>query len=92
MTPFELVYGIETQLSLPLELAATKLQKFIEDELFQNALEKWICYLMKIEEERERAIDHITTHQAWVKKIFDCEVRPQNFMEDDKVLLWDKRR
>lgn len=52
MMPFEIVYGVEAQLSLPLELSAARLQKVIEDELFQNALEKRIMYLSKIEEER----------------------------------------
>ncbi|XP_059073216.1 uncharacterized protein LOC131874026 [Cryptomeria japonica] len=40
MSPFELVYGIGAQLSLPLELAASKLQTVIEDAFFQNSLEK----------------------------------------------------
>lgn len=52
MTPFELVYGIEAQLSLPLELSTTKLQKLIEDELFQSSLEMRVMYLSKFEEER----------------------------------------
>ncbi|XP_059065757.1 uncharacterized protein LOC131857346 [Cryptomeria japonica] len=63
MSPFELVYGVGAQLSLPLELAASKLQTVIEDTYFQNALEKRIMYLIKIEEEREKLVDHITKHQ-----------------------------
>lgn len=64
MTPFKLVYGVEAQLSLPLELSATKLQKVIEDNNFQNVLDKRIMCLSKIEEERENLVDHITQHQA----------------------------
>lgn len=37
-------------------------------------------------------VDHITSHQAWVKKIFDRKARSQKFMIGDQVLLWDKRR
>lgn len=49
-------------------------------------------YLTKIEEEQTNLVDHITEHRARVKIIFDKRARTQNFMEGDKVLLWDKRR
>lgn len=51
MTLFELVYGVEAQLSLPLELATIKLQKVIEDQTFFDGLDKRIMYLSKIQEE-----------------------------------------
>lgn len=62
MTPFELVFGVEAQLSLPLELASAKLQRCVENEIFQDSLEKRILYLSKIEEERAELVDHITSH------------------------------
>ncbi|XP_059065844.1 uncharacterized protein LOC131857379 [Cryptomeria japonica] len=62
MTPIELVYGIDTKLSLPLELLAAKLQTVVEDSFFQNALEKRVMYLMKLEEEREMLVDRIMEH------------------------------
>lgn len=34
MSPFELVYGVGVQLSLPLELVASKLQSVVEDAYF----------------------------------------------------------
>lgn len=92
MTPFKLVYGVEAQLSLPLELSSARLQKVIKHDFFQNALEKRILYLTKIEEERQELIDHITTHQARVKKNLDRRARPRQFMLGDQVLLWDKCR
>ena len=76
MTPFELVYRVEAQLSLPLELATLNLQKEIEDEMFQSSIEKRVLYLQKIEEERRELVDHITNHQARVKRIFDQKARP----------------
>ena len=45
MTPFELVYGVEAQLSLPLELATLNLQKEIEDGMIHTPIEKRILYL-----------------------------------------------
>ncbi|GLJ18810.1 hypothetical protein SUGI_0335880 [Cryptomeria japonica] len=62
MAPFELVYGIGAKLFLSLELSATKLQTVVEDFFFQNALEKIIMYLKKLEEERDLLVDRISKH------------------------------
>ena len=52
ISPFELVYGVEANLPLPLELATNKLIIVIEDDIYNDGLEKRIFYLSKIEEER----------------------------------------
>ena len=49
-------------------------------------------YWNKLEEERDKLVDHITEHQMKVKHIFDMKARPHNFLEGDEVLLWDKRK
>lgn len=92
MAPFELVYGIGAQISLPLELFSTKLQLVIEDQFLKNSLEKRIMYLHKLENERNKLVDHNTEHQMRVKKIFDRRARPHSFLKNDEVLLWDRRR
>ena len=43
MTPFELVYGVEAQLSLPLELATLNLQKAIEVKYSSLPLRREYC-------------------------------------------------
>ncbi|XP_057853361.1 uncharacterized protein LOC131063526 [Cryptomeria japonica] len=73
MEPYELVYRIGAKVSLPLELVAVKLQTVIKDSFFQNALEKRVMYLTKLEEEREMLVGRITEHQNKVKKIFDMK-------------------
>lgn len=92
MTPFKLVYGIGAQLSLPLELSASKLEKVIEDQYFQDSLEKRVIYLTKVDEEISEMVDHITTHQAHVKNILNRKAKPRKFLQGDQVLLWDRRR
>lgn len=87
MSPFELVYGVGVQLSLPLELAAAKLQTMVENAYFQDSLEKRIMHLMRIEEERDKIVDQITEHQLHVKNFFDKRARPRRFMQGDHVLL-----
>ena len=90
ISPFELVYGVEANLSLPLELVACKLKIVIKDDVFQYGLEKRILYLTKLQEEREEMVDKITEHQGRIKKLFDRRARPRKFLEGDLVLLWDK--
>ncbi|XP_057832466.2 uncharacterized protein LOC131043288 [Cryptomeria japonica] len=80
MSPFELVYGMGVQVSLPLELVASKLQTVIDDVHFQDSLKKRIMHLMRIDEERDKLVDRIIEHQMRVKKIFDRRPRPQKFM------------
>lgn len=80
ISPFELVYGTEPSLPIPLELSVCKLQQVIEDPIFQDGLEKRIMYLSKFEEEREKLIDHITEHQKRVKTFFDKRARSRKFM------------
>ena len=75
ISPFELVYGTEANLPLPLELATRKLRIVIEDDIYRDGLEKRILYLRKLEEEREEIVDHITQHQMCVKNMFDKRVR-----------------
>lgn len=64
----------------------------IEDPIFQDGLEKRIMYLTKLEEKREKLIDHIIEHQRRVKTFFDKRATPRKFKQGDMVLLWDKRR
>jgi len=89
MSPFQLVYSIDSAIPIPLELSALNLQKAIEDEQFQSTLEKRILYLSHLEEQREVAVDRIAKHQHIVKNIFDKRAKQRNFVVGDSVLLWD---
>lgn len=91
MSPFELVYGINAQVSLPLNIVASKLQTIIEDSFFQSSLKKRIMFLMNLEEEGNKMVENIIEHQMRVKNIFDWNARPRKFRPGDEVLLWDKK-
>lgn len=49
-------------------------------------------YLNKLEEERDKLVDHIIERQMKINQIFDMKARPCNFFKGDEVLLWDKIR
>lgn len=61
MTPFKLVYGVESELPLSLELSVHKLHIVIEEVEFNDSLEKRILYLTKIQEQEEM-LDNIAIH------------------------------
>ena len=48
ISPFKLVYGTESNLPLPLELAMKKMRIVIEHYIYRDGLEKKILYLRKI--------------------------------------------
>lgn len=91
MDPFELVYGVGAQVSLPLELVTSKLRTMIEDQSFKDSLEKRVMYLTKLEEERDKLVDTFIEHCERVNKFFDKREMPHKFMEDDEIILWDKQ-
>ncbi|KAH9318128.1 hypothetical protein KI387_019897, partial [Taxus chinensis] len=63
MSPFQVVYGVEAQLPVTVELPALHLMKAIEDTSFSDALDKRIMYLHKLNEERLEVADRISAHQ-----------------------------
>ncbi|KAH9301068.1 hypothetical protein KI387_012651, partial [Taxus chinensis] len=92
MSPFQVLYGTDAELPISAEIPALRLARAIEDETFQNSLEKRIMYLTELEEKRVRVVDKITEHQNQVKRLFDKKAKQRNFQVGDLVLLWDKRR
>lgn len=90
-SPFTLLYGTKAVFPITLELFALQRASTMEDEEFKDPIEKWMLYLMKLEEERVEVVDKITQHQERVKRIFYKKARQRDFEIGDKVLLWDKR-
>lgn len=62
MSPFELVYGIDAKLPIPLELSTLHLQCVLEDNQFKDSLEKRVLYLTKVEEQIEKVVERIKEH------------------------------
>lgn len=79
MSSFELVFGTEAKLPIPLELSSLKLQDVLENLKFKDALEKQILYLTKMEEQREAVVDRIKEHQKRVEVLFDIKARERSF-------------
>lgn len=48
ISPFELVYGVEASLPLPLEISTCKLKTTIKDDVFRDGLGKTILYSTRL--------------------------------------------
>ncbi|KAH9299161.1 hypothetical protein KI387_030843, partial [Taxus chinensis] len=57
------VYGVEAQLPVTMELPALHIMKAIEDTSFNDSLDKRIMYLHKLNEDRLTVANKISTHQ-----------------------------
>ncbi|XP_059070497.1 uncharacterized protein LOC131860140 [Cryptomeria japonica] len=87
MSPFQLIYGINAEIPVTLELPALKLAKAIKDQTFENALDKRIMYLSQMEEQRTQVVDRITQHQQQVKVLFDKKAKQRGFQVGDHILI-----
>lgn len=92
MSPFQILYGLNAEIPITMELPTLKLAKAIEDETYQDSLDKWIMFLSQLEETRAEVVDRIATHQSQVKALFDKKTTSCEFSIGDQVLLWEKRR
>jgi hypothetical protein len=89
-TPFQLVYGIEENLSIECEIPSLKLAI----ELLPNtsAEEEHPLYLMQLDETRCDATLVIETQKKHVKAQYDKHVNPHVFFEGDLVLRYEQYR
>jgi hypothetical protein len=89
-TPFQLVYGVESILSIECEIPSLNLSV----ELLPNtsAEEECMLYLMKLDETRRDATLVIETQKKRIKSQYDKHVKPHIFSEGDLVLLYEQDR
>ena len=88
LTPFQLVYGLESILPIECEIPSLKLVV----ELLPNtsAEEECLLYLMQLEENRHNATLVIEAQKKRVKAQYDKHVKPHVFSEGDLILLYDQ--
>jgi hypothetical protein len=87
-TPFQLVYGIQSILSIESEIPSLKL--VVELLLNTSVEEECLLYLMQLDETRRDAALVIETQKKCLKAQYDKHVKPHVFSEVDPVLLYEK--
>ncbi|KAH9313635.1 hypothetical protein KI387_022262, partial [Taxus chinensis] len=78
MSPFQLLYGIEVEIQVTVEMPTLKFLQGIEDEQYRDSIDKRILFPKKLEENRLRVVDPIKEHQLKVKK-FDKKAKAREF-------------
>jgi hypothetical protein len=87
-TPFRLVYGMESILSIECEIPSLKLA--IEILPNTSAEEERLLYLMRLDKTRRDATLVIEAQKKCVKAQYDKHVKPRVFSEGDLVLLYEQ--
>jgi len=89
MSPFELVYGIDTVFPTSLAVPVVKLLQEVGSE--ENDFQRRINQMMHLQQTREEVFQNTFRLQEKIKKIYDRETKADKFQLEDVVLRWDAR-
>jgi hypothetical protein len=92
MTPYLLFYGKEEKNPINLKLNTLIFMVNIEDTEDTSPTQKRINQLLKLEEERSKALNRTSQRQQIIKKYFDQSTNTKNLQKGELVLLWNKGR
>ena len=79
MSPYTLVYGKEAKMPISLELNALTFVVNTEDTEESSLIQRRINWLLKLEEERSKALNRTSHRQQSVKIYFDQSTTIKNF-------------
>eukprot|EP00253_Pinus_taeda_P008420 PITA_08420 len=89
MSPFELVYGVDTV--FPTSLAAPVVKLLQEAGSEDDPMQRRLNQMIHLEQTREEFCKNMFKLQERIKKIYDRKVKTDKFQLDDVVLKWDAR-
>ena len=87
-SPYQLVHGVESILSVECEIPSLKLA--IELLPDTSPLEECLVHLEQLDEQRLDALVALEVNKSHVKVQYDKSGHPRRFSEGDLVLLWDQ--
>jgi hypothetical protein len=79
-------------MSISLELNALISVVNTEDTEDSSPIQRRINQLLKLEEERRKALNQTSQRQQSVKRYFDQSTTMKNFQKGELVLLWNKAK
>ena len=89
-SPYQLIHGEESVLSIECKIPSLKLA--IELLLDTSALEEHLVHLEQLHEKRQDALVALEVNKRRVKVQYDKSVCPRKFSEGDLVVLWDQAK
>ena len=89
-SPYQLVHGVESVLSVECEIPSLKLA--IDILLDTSTLEEHLVHLEQLDEQRRDALVVLEVNKHRVKVQYDKSFRLRRFNEGDLVHLWDQAK
>ena len=87
-SPYQLVHGVESILSIECEIPSLKLAVELLSDT--SPLEESLVHLEQLDEQRRDALVALEVNKHSVKVQYDKSVHPRRFSEGYLVLLWDQ--
>eukprot|EP00253_Pinus_taeda_P025344 PITA_25344 len=87
MSPYELVYGMETRFPSSLGIPTIKLLQKIQAE--PNHIQRRVNQTIHLQQTREQVYDKAQMLQEKLKRMFDKKAKAEDFWVGSKVLRWD---
>eukprot|EP00253_Pinus_taeda_P035993 PITA_35993 len=89
MSPFELVYGIDTVFPTSLAALVVKLPQEASSE--EDHMHRRLNQMIHLQQTREEVFLNTSKLQEKIKKIYDRKAKVEKFQLDEVVLKWDAR-
>jgi len=89
MSPFELVYGVDTVFPTSLVVLVAKLLQEVGSK--DDHLQQRINQMIHLQQTREEVFQNTFKLQERIKKIYDRKAKAEKFQIEDIVLKWDAR-
>eukprot|EP00253_Pinus_taeda_P008118 PITA_08118 len=90
VSPYELVYGLESKFPSSLGIPIMKLLQEIQAE--PNDMQRRVNQIICLQQTRDQVYNRVQILQEKLKKAFDRRTKAEDFNMGDKVLKWDSRR
>ena len=89
-SPYHLVHGVQSVLSVECEIPSLNLA--VEILMDTSALEECLVHLEQLDEQCRDALVALEVNKHCFKVQYDNSVCPRSFNEGDLVLLWDQAK
>ena len=89
-SPYQLVHGVESVLSVECETPPLKLAINLLPDT--SPLEEYLVHLEQLDEQHRDALVALEVNKRRVKVQYDKSVHPRKFSEGDLVILWDQAK
>ena len=87
MSPFQLVYGVDTVFPTSLAVPVMKIMQEVKNE--PNDIQRRIDQMIHLQKLRDEVFSHNSKLHEKIKNIYDRKTKADDFKLGDVVLHWD---